>query len=49
MGINRVGNILNNPKIGAEISERDTQGNETTLSALDNYNRYRLGTKHTIQ
>ena len=42
-------NILDNPKIEAEISERDTQGDETTLSALDNDNRYRLGTEHTIQ
>ena len=27
----QVRNILNNPRFGVEISERDTQGNETTL------------------
>ena len=41
-------NILDNPKIGVEISERDTQGNET-LWALDNDNGYKLRTEQAIQ
>ena len=46
--INQVENILDNPKIGVEISERDTQGNET-LWALVNDNGYKLRTEQAIQ
>ena len=31
--MNQGEDVLNNPKIGVEVSERDTQGNDTTLSA----------------
>ena len=47
--VNLIQLILNNPKIGVEVSDRDTQGNDTTLSALNNDNKYKLDTEYTIQ
>ena len=49
MKVNKGEDVLNNPKIGGEVSERDTQGNDTTLSALNNDNKYKLDTEYTIQ
>ena len=49
MKVNKGEDVLNNPKIGVEVSERDTQGNDTTLSALNNDNKYKLDTEYTIQ
>ena len=49
MKVNKGEDVLNNPKIGVEVSERDTQGNETTLSALNNDNGYKLEPEYTIQ
>ena len=49
MKMNQGEDVLNNPKIRVEVSERDTQGNETTLSDLNNDNGYKLETEHTIQ
>ena len=49
MKVNKGEDVLNNPKIGVEVSERDTQGNDTTLSALNNDNGYKLETEYTIQ
>ena len=47
--MNQGEDVLNNPKIRVEVSERDTQGNETTLSDLNNDNGYKLDTEQTIQ